>query len=780
MEKNPSYDELLQRIIELEGMAEKLNREKESLLANSTYLQAILDNTDLPIFLKDADLNYLMINCQFENLSQWKNTDIRGKNDFDVFPDPVARLFRSQDEEVVKNRSMADFTETIPLPDGIHTFITSKFPVFDPNGKLFAVGGVCTDITELKAVHETLKKYEDMVSASMDHMSFLDRDYIYRAVNDAYLDAHDRKREDIVGRSVPDLMGEDVFRSLIKNNLDKALAGEPVQYEAWFDFPKHGRCCMEVRYFPSFDHSGSVQGVVVNSRSITERKLAEEALKESEQKYGNVFQYASDGIALIDLEGNVLEANRKLQELTGYSEEDMIGLSILDLHPAGTRAQGKQLIQDVHDSGFVQFELMTQRKDGTLFPAEVSASLLDIGEQQLIHGILRDISDRKKFEEELLKVQKLESTGILAGGIAHDFNNLLTAIMGNISLAKIHAKDDGIIHSRLAGAESAAVRAQGLTQQLLTFSKGGAPVKRSISAAELIKDNATFILSGSNVSCDVSFAEDLWPVMADEGQIGQVIQNVVKNADQAMPDGGSVYLKAENMTVRIKNNLPLKEGRYVKVTIRDHGIGISDEHIAKVFDPYFSTKQQGNGLGLASAYSIIKNHDGLITVESDHGKGSSFIVYLPAADHAPVEDNVQKDISPGNGERILIMDDELYVLEVAEAILKSIGYEVAITRDGTEAIKLYRNALNNGHPFDAVILDLTVAGGMGGLETVKELLHMDPDVKTIVSSGYAVDPIMANYADHGFSDVVIKPYGVDKLSTVLRRLLGQEGSGLNI
>jgi len=636
MVKKPTYDELVRRIKKLEDAVAQSNREKESLISNSRYLQAILDNTNLPIL--------------FEKLSQVKNDDIRGKNDFDVFPKPVAELFQSQDREVIKHCSMAQFAETIQLPDGIHTFITSKFPLFDTDGNIYAVGGVCTDISELK--------------------------------------------------------------------------------------------------------------------------IAQEALKESEEKYRNLFQYSGDGIILHDLEAHVIDANHKVVEQTGYTREEILGISALDLHPAETASKAKLALHEVSRSGFVHFETYLKKKDGQLFPAEMSASLLNIGDQKVIQCIVRDISDRKKLEEELLKVQKLESLGILAGGIAHDFNNLLTAIMGNISLARMHVKDDGIIHERLANAESATIRAQGLTQQLLTFSKGGAPVKKSLTLERVIKDSASFILSGSNVSCDLTVRESLWPVMADEGQISQVIQNIVKNADEAMLEGGTVSIQAENITVGTKVLLPLKEGRYIQVTIRDQGVGIPEEHISKVFDPYFSTKREGSGLGLATAYSIIKNHDGLITATSKVGKGSTFLIYLPVSDHSPRKEEISGKISVGKGEKILLMDDEFSILQVADDILQSLGYKVEFAQDGSEAIKLYQKAMQEGRPFDAVILDLTVPGGMGGIEAVRQLLKIDPNVKTIVSSGYANDPVMARYTDHGFKDVITKPYGVNKLSDVLVRLLG--------
>lgn len=385
--------------------------------------------------------------------------------------------------------------------------------------------------------------------------------------------------------------------------------------------------------------------------------------------------------------------------------------------------------------------------------------------------IATEITDRKKLEEELLKVQKLESTGILAGGIAHDFNNLLMGILGNISLAKLYAKTNEQVLEKLNAAEKASARAQDLTKQLLTFSKGGEPVVKPAVITDLLRDSISFTLSGSNVKSDLSIADNLWPVMIDEGQISQVIQNVVKNADQAMPDGGIVTIRAENKTISREDALPLNDGRYVMISIEDTGIGIMKEHIPKVFDPYFSTKNAGSGLGLASAYSIIKNHGGLITVDSRLGKGTTFHIYLPVSEESPDLPKGSKEEFLSGGGRVLIMDDEKSVIQVAVEMLKFMGFAAEAAKDGSEAITLYKKAHKENRPFDAVILDLTIPGGMGGKETIKKLLEIDPHIKAIVSSGYANDPIMADFASFGFKDVIAKPYKIQELNDVLLKVL---------
>jgi signal transduction histidine kinase/CheY-like chemotaxis protein len=413
-------------------------------------------------------------------------------------------------------------------------------------------------------------------------------------------------------------------------------------------------------------------------------------------------------------------------------------------------------------------------KDGTERILADSGAPIRDREGKIIGVVLvfRDITERRVIEEELQKMEKLESIGILAGGIAHDFNNLLMGILGNVGLAKIYMKtEEPDVMEKLTEAERACFQAKELTQQLLIFSKGGAPIKKLTSISELIIDTVTFVLRGSNVRCKFSISEDLWPVEVDEGQMSQVISNLIINADQAMPEGGIIQVQAENIMMEKLPSLTLKPGRYIKVTIKDNGIGIPREHLSKVFDPYFSTKQMGSGLGLATAYSIIKRHDGDIRVESELGVGTTFYIYLPASEKPfPVKEEKEEKIFSGKG-KVLVMDDEAVVRKVTGEMLIYIGYEVEYARDGVEAIEIYKRAKEKGEPFDAVILDLTVAGGMGGKEAIEKLLEIDPEVRAIVSSGYSNDPIMANFKEYGFRAMVVKPYKIKGLSKAVQEAM---------
>ena len=388
-----------------------------------------------------------------------------------------------------------------------------------------------------------------------------------------------------------------------------------------------------------------------------------------------------------------------------------------------------------------------------------------------------NVTDRQKLEEELFKARKLESLGVLAGGLAHDFNNILTAIIGNISLIKLKMGNScpPKLHELLEKAEAASTRAQGLTQQLLTFSKGGAPIRKIISLQDLVIQTTEFVLRGSNIKYEFVFQEKLWPAEVDEGQINQVINNLVINAMQAMPNGGKIWVRGENMIVDEKANLPLPPGPYVKLSFKDTGHGIDKENLDSIFDPYFTTKKKGSGLGLASVFSILKKHDGFITVESKINYGSTFIFYLPASPDKRVQEGVNAKIEENLKGNILVMDDEADLRELVTDILKSVGFEVTTCSDGQEAIIHYSHALQEGKPFDLVILDLTVPGGMGGKKTIEKLLEIDPNVKAVVSSGYSNDPIMADHQQFGFKGVVSKPYSAEQLIKVANELLKKAG-----
>ncbi len=382
--------------------------------------------------------------------------------------------------------------------------------------------------------------------------------------------------------------------------------------------------------------------------------------------------------------------------------------------------------------------------------------------------------EERQLREQVFRTQKLESLGLLAGGIAHDFNNLLTAILGNISLARMDKALSEACARRLEAAEHAAMRAKGLTQQLLTFSKGGVPVKKEVARLdELIRETAEFSLRGASVGCEFRFAPALWPVEIDSGQFSQVIQNLVVNAQEAMPEGGRIFIEADNEAVTDRTALPLAPGRYVHMLVTDQGLGIDGRYLEKIFDPYFTTKKRGSGLGLAVCFSIIKKHDGHMAVRSEIGRGTTFDIYVPATDKSPAASaNGHPQHHRGHG-RILVMDDEPAVRQWIGEALEKMGYEPSFAENGEEAVSTHAVALAAQNPFRALIMDLTVPGAMGGRQALEQIRRRQPDAVAIVASGYSNDPVMAEFERYGFKAALPKPFDFDALARALQNVLSE-------
>jgi len=498
-------------------------------------------------------------------------------------------------------------------------------------------------------------------------------------------------------------------------------------------------------------------------------------LNETRKWLATVLQSIGDAVIATDYKGLVTFMNPVAEDLTGWSRieaKDRPISEVFKIINEQTRMPCENPVNKVIESGIIvglANHTALVSKDGTeRIISDSGAPIID--KNNKIVGVVlvfRDITEQSRIEEELVKAQKLEAMGTLAGGIAHDFNNILTGILGNISLAKLHAGVNKDITKWLEDAEKASFRAKELALQLLTFAKGGAPVKKTVWIKSLIEDSAGFAISGSNVRCKFSIPDDLWPVEIDEGQISQVINNLVINADQAMPEGGLIEIQAEN----IKQAPLTRQGMYIKISIKDHGHGIAKKHLKKIFDPYFTTKQKGSGLGLTSAFSIIKNHDGYIFLESTLSVGTVVDIFLPASEkEVIIKKKLNEKPIPGKG-KIMVMDDDELVRDVVGHMLESLGYTPLFVQDGAQAITAYHESIQSGERFKAVIIDLTIPGGMGGEKAIKQLLKIDPDVKAIVSSGYSDDPIMANFKTYGFSGVIAKPYKLIDLSKALQYVI---------
>jgi two-component system cell cycle sensor histidine kinase/response regulator CckA len=508
-------------------------------------------------------------------------------------------------------------------------------------------------------------------------------------------------------------------------------------------------------------------------QEIVQRRSAEEALKESERRFRETLEGANLIALQLDLEGRIIFVNDYFAHLTNWNLDDIAGHNWFDLFVPEDARDAMLQLHHQNTLGKIVGENVSEimAKHGSrLLIAWTNSGMMDADGNVIgLTSLGMDITERQQIEEQILKNQKLEAVGTLAGGIAHDFNNLLQGIFGFIAMAKLNSDKHGKAHDFLDQAEASLSIATNLTNQLLTFAKGGKPVKKILSIETVIKNAVRLGLSGSRSVHSILFDDHLWHVEADAGQIGQVIQNIVINADDAMPQGGTITLSARNVMHTMPNS---PETKFVEIIIEDTGGGITEDHLKKIFDPYFTTKQTGTGLGLATAYSIIKNHGGMIEVESAPGKGAKFKIYLPAATSGeiPEESAAQTAESRVKG-NILVMDDEEVVLQVSCEMLKALGHDIELAKDGEEAIAKYQAAMNNGKTIDMVILDLTIRGGMGGAETNKRLHEIDPHVKTIISSGYSDDTTIAHYKELGFQGYLKKPYRLADLKDMLTSLL---------
>jgi len=790
LRKNLTFIHRLTQMLAEQGLQFMQQCEAERELRESqTKYQRIFQNLQDVYYETTLDGILLEISPSIEQLSHYTREELIGTSILDAYVDDQER------------ESLIDLLKTAGRVNNYEIQLRDKFGVvhvcsltvsllFDDQGLPFKIVGSLRDISASKQVEEALRVQVHEYAASQNLLK--ESEERFKALHDASFGGviiHDKglildcnqglaemtgfRHDELVGMNGLELIAPDSLDLVlqnIKSGYEKRYEGQGLRKDgSIYPLSIRGK---NVRY-------KGLEVRVIEFRDISERKQAEAELRAEQFRLSEIIRGTNVGTWEWNVQTSEVIFNERWAEIFGYTCEELLPTSIDILrkfvHPDDLPETSLRLGEHFSRGlDYYECEFRMKHKDGRwiwVVSRGKLSSRTDDGEPLLMFGTHSDVDERKRLEEEHQTIEKLNTVGTLAGGIAHDFNNILAGLYGNISLAKIKLEKGHAAFRFLESAEKSMNRATLLTNQLLTFAKGGEPVTESLSLEGLVDEVVRFNLSGSNVKPIISVPENLWLAKADQGQIQQVFGNLAINAKQATPDGGHLHIDMTNVEIAKNSILGLAEGRYIRITLADEGCGIATEHLERIFEPYFTTKQTGSGLGLATIYSIINKHGGHINVASQLGTGTTFTLYLPASELSELgpKEIPLEPVFLARPAKILIMDDEEVICRMVTDMLEEINFTVETAAEGLEAVELYQQALVAGEPFDLVILDLTVPGGMGGKEASQMILKLDSGARMIVSSGYADDPIMANHTDYGFSDVIAKPYDMTKLAAVLAR-----------
>ena len=770
---------------ELISLNEELQEKNIELTTAKEFAENILETANTIVMTLDVDGNIKTFNRFAEKLTGYYKDEVINKNWIRLF---IAQENKNSNTSFFKKfltntHKTSQYENTIITKSGAEKTISwSNNLLMDNSGIVSGILCIGMDITEQKKEKAKLKESEQRFRTYFEQgvigMAITSTEKEMLEINDYFCNMLGYSQEELCKMNWPEFTYPADLEVDLRQ-FKQLISGQRTSYTLEKRFiHKNGDIVysiISVNLQQNADNSGKY--ILALIQDITEQKKAEAKLKESEEYFRTLITNSSNAILIIDKKGHNRFQNKSFEKMMGYSLEERKGKSVFEyIHPDDKEIiikQFKSIVQNNKSIDNLKFRAI--HKNGAIRYLEGSAK--NMLNSSIVSGILinyRDVTNQKKTEEELQKIDKLKSVGTLAGGIAHDFNNVLSGIYGNISLAKLKLSQNKSGIEFIEKAEQSMERAVHLTRQLLTFSKGGSPVKEDISINKLITEIVTFDLSGSNVKPIFEQTDNLWHAEVDKGQIEQVFSNLTINANQATPNGGHLYITMENITIAENNIVNLKKGKYIKIIFQDEGIGISKENLTKIFDPYFTTKQAGSGLGLATTYSIIKKHNGHIDISSKLGTGTTFTIYLPATKIQNNENKIATKTASAitnKSAKILVMDDEEIICTIVSEMAETIGFPTETTLNGEEAIKKYQKSLDNKTPFDLIIMDLTIPGGMGGKEAVKHILKINPKAKVIVTSGYSGDPIMANYKDYGFKGIITKPYTIDKLKNTLLKVL---------
>jgi two-component system, cell cycle sensor histidine kinase and response regulator CckA len=741
------------------------------------------DASSDPIMILDTDCRIRRVNRAMAELIGLSFQDVIGKFCYDLVHKadaPVPACPHSRLLEDCRSHSGEIFEAHL----GKH-FLVTVSPIVDADGSLLGSVHYTKDITEKKLAEKALCEREAYLRAIIDNepecVKLLARDGSLMMMNPAGLAMIQAESlEQVKGQCVYPLVAP-AYREAFKALTEDVYQGK----EGWLEFEMMGLMgrplLLDTHAVPLRNEKGDIVAALGLTRDITARRKAEDDLRRSEEFVRSILDNVDEGFIVVDRDLRILTANRAYCLQTGIPLENIVGehcfkISHKTLKPCYEEGE-ECAVKAVFETGETHTALHRHEDDrGNMLYVETKAFPLKDTDGAVTSVIetITNITERHLLEAEQLKTQKLEAIGTLAGGIAHDFNNLLQGIFGYISMAKMKLNDREKALAMLEQTEKALTMSINLTTQLLTFSKGGKPAKRKIDLRPVIENAAKFALSGSRCDYHLTFGEDLWHADADEGQIGQVMQNIVMNANEAMPDGGTIEISANNVEVPQGGSRSLPGGgRFIRIAVRDTGIGIPDQYLSRIFDPYFTTKQRGSGLGLATSYSIVRNHGGAIEVTSEPNTGTIFTIDLPAREAEEIRQSQPMSPAAGRKGRILVMDDEEIVRNVAQQMIEALGHDVDCAANGEDAVEKFRMARESDMPFDIVILDLTVKGGMGGEQAVRKIREIDHNVVAIVSSGYGDSSVVSDYRSYGFTATLNKPYRIDTLRDRLNEFLVQ-------
>jgi two-component system cell cycle sensor histidine kinase/response regulator CckA len=739
-----------------------------------TFILEILDRANDAVYVIDIETGLITFANKRSITELGMSLDeITGKKFTDI--DPVARTYVWQDYQAnVKNKGQLVYESKHTRPNGL------EFPVevnvtFVLQGKRPFLLALCRNITTLKQAQEW---YQTIIWPARDAFFLMDTKGLFLEVNEAFCRLTGRTRLQLLSMNLSEVFDDP---EKLPGHLVNIFASGSVTFECHIRSITGHTTHLEASISYLTNHGGRYFAFL---RDITGRKAMEEEHAAEKERLDVTLRSIGEGVIATDTKGMTILMNPAAEKLTGWTQEEARNLPVSGVFHIIDEKTGQRyedpidlVLKTGEPKALPQEPILITKHRVRRIIALSGAPIID-QQHQVIGAVVvfQDKTLERQTERELLKIEKLSSLSLLAGGIAHDFNNILAAITGNITLAKalLQRGEKNVLHV-LGEAEQASSRAKDLSQQLLTFAKGGTPVKELANIVPLIKESAKFASSGSTVKCEIELPENLWPTEIDPGQLSQVIHNLVINAIQAMPEGGVMRIRGENVKLngKTRTGLPLSSGKYIKIAVEDEGVGIWPDQLGKIFDPYFTTKQKGSGLGLATVYSILHNHTGYITADSIPSKGTTFTFYLPAykaqVTHAT---KAPETLHEGTG-KVLVMDDEAMIRENMGEILGLLGYSADFAEDGAKAVELYRNAQDAGEPYEVVITDLTIPGGMGGKETIQKLQELDPQVKAIVFSGYADDPILSHHTEFGFKGFIKKPYTINDVSESLHRVVSQ-------